>query len=172
MKKINLLAAICMFPALGVYGQSIGPGTLNAAGGSRAIGPAVYDWSVGEMAMVGTFTTPAIVITQGVLQPYTLPPSGTENFTPPATHLKVFPNPVTSEVNLEYSSSGNGTLTYRFMDAAGKAVTERTINVAPGIIAQKIDVSGLASATYLLEIFVDPTGGIPGKATYKIEKLK
>ena len=172
MKKSILLIPLVMAATISIRAQSIGPSTLNAAGGSAVIGSNEFDWSVGEMTMVSTFTTPGIIVTQGVLQPYDPPSLGAGNTSLLTTHLQVFPNPATSEVNLEYSSASAGTLNYRLMDIAGKIIFNQTIKVNQGTTLRKIDVSGLACATYMLEVVVNPENTSSQTASYKIQKLK
>ncbi len=150
-------------------GQSIGPSTLNATGGTATIGGNVYDWSIGEMTMVSTFTGSSIIVTQGVLQP-------SSNTT--AVHnasltdnLQVFPNPASSLVNLQYVSAAQGTLTYRLMDMTGKTIMNNSTAVSQGVTVQQINIAALAAATYMLEVCVMTDGMTRGTTSYKIEKL-
>jgi len=170
MKKVILLIPFILVAAVTVHAQSIGPATLNATGGYTTIGTNEFEWSVGEMTLVTTFSTSGIVVTQGVLQPRDIP-TGIPH-TALLTNLIVFPNPATSVVNLQYTSAGQGKLTYRLMDMAGQLIRSAAVDVKQGTTSEQINIAPLACATYLLEIAVNMEGNPTEMTTYKIDKLK
>ena len=151
-------------------GQSVGPATVNAIGGTGTISGNFYDWSIGEMTMVATFTGTDLIITQGVLQ-NDLSHEGVANTTL-ANHLLVFPNPSSSIVNVKYASAANGTLGYRLMDMAGKIIINHSARVTQGITVEQLNISQLAAAAYMLEITFDADNTAREMTSYKIEKLK
>ena len=169
MRKTILLIPLAVAAMTGVHAQSVGPGTLNATGGSTIIGSQEFEWSVGEMTMVTTFTASNVIVTQGVLQPSdamtAVPPSPTL-----AGLLQVFPNPASSVVNFRYTSSSEGTLDYRLIDMTGKVISSQTMKVKQGTNEQQVDLTSLACATYFLEI----TTHTANKETisYKVQKIK
>ena len=55
-----------------VKAQSITPSVINASGYSGTISGQVFDWSIGEMTLVSTYTGSTLIVTQGLLQPYML----------------------------------------------------------------------------------------------------
>ena len=154
-------------------GQSIWPSTLNATGGSTYIGGNEFEWSVGEMALVNTFTTSSVIVTQGILQtrfgPGAVDVPSTTNL---GDYLQVFPNPATGSINVKYTSNNEGILGLRLMDMTGKLLTEQKAEVKQGTANQKLDISTLAVATYMLEVYMMPTEGKMETTTYKIQKLQ
>src|SRR5437016_6012346 len=98
MKRHVLWMLLVLAGAIHIRAQSIAPGTLNAAGGGGTVAGNKFDWSVGEMTMVSTFTGSGVIVTQGVLQPYHYVPTAVSDphF---ADELQVFPNPATSAIN-------------------------------------------------------------------------
>ena len=170
MKKTVLLILLGTAAVGSIHAQSIGPSTLNAAGGTAVIGTNEFDWSVGEMTLVNTFTNSGIIVTQGVLQPAGYSNEGVANNSLLSKQLQVFPNPASTVVNIEYTSPVQGTLTYKLTDIAGKAITGKTINVQQGKTAEQVNVSELANATYMLEITANPGGTGSESISYKIEK--
>jgi hypothetical protein len=172
MKKLILLIPLALIASVNIRAQSVAPGTLNSAGNTKTIGGNEFDWSVGEMTMVSTFTTPGIIVTQGVLQPDDYLPEGIQKTDGLVKQLQVFPNPATSVVNIKYSSSGNGSLSYRLMDMNSKIITTKTTNVAQGTTLEKVNVADLACATYMLEVTVNAGNGSQETMSYKIQKLK
>ena len=171
MKRSGLLLPIALLMATGVQAQSVGPSTINATGGTTIIGSNEFEWSVGEMALVSTFTATGIIVTQGILQPsdgpLDVPVTGELS-----QALRVFPNPAADYVNVEYTSVGEGILSCRLLDVAGKEVSNRKITVVKGQAAGQIDVRSLAAANYMLEVTIIPENGTPKVAAYKIQKFK
>ena len=170
MKYSVLLILLLLGATVQTNAQSIGPSTLNATGGTTIIGANEFEWSVGEMTMVSTFTGTGIVVTQGVLQPHDASPSSVINNSL-AEHLQVFPNPATSVVNVQYASAAQGTLSYQLMDLSGKVIETGITDVKQGTTTERISVSSLPSATYLLEVIVNKTGAAAESASYKIQKF-
>jgi type IX secretion system substrate protein len=171
MKKVYLLVPVALAASLCVQAQSIGPSTLNSVGNSAPIGGNVFDWSVGEMTMVSTFTTSSIIITQGLLQPAHIAAENVGNVQP-LSGLKVFPNPASSVVNIQYVSPGQGTLSFRLVDLAGKVISNQTAAVTGGTNLETVNVTDLACATYMLEVTVNNGNASSESTSYKIQKLK
>ena len=171
MKKIALLIFSCIAASIGAHAQSIGPATMNASGGSSVVAGNEFEWSIGEMALVSTFSSASIVVTQGVLQPADKSTKVADDHEL-QQQLKVFPNPATSIVNLQYTSNTRGALSYRLLDMSGKTVNTTTIDIAPGSNNGQVDVSALACATYMLDVTLDSGAGKTEHATFKIQKLK
>ncbi|MBC7552440.1 MAG: T9SS type A sorting domain-containing protein [Taibaiella sp.] len=174
MKRNILIAGVLVSFATAplARAQSIWPSTLNATGGSTTVSGVQLEWSVGEMALVSTFSTSSIVVTQGVLQTRL---SGAVNEVTPTSlgdYLTIFPNPANTVVNIQLNAVAEGTLTTRFMDMAGRLITEQKEAVKQGTNAQKIDVSNLAAATYMLQVYYKPNGGKEEATSYKIQKLQ
>ncbi len=170
MRKHILTLLLVFFLSFAALGQIGSPFTLNAGGGWAHIGSAYVDWSVGEMTMVKTFRNSNGILTQGVLQPLRLVGSAVND---PALskQLHVFPNPASTIVFVRYQSAGAGTLSYRLMDVVGKVIRTATENVGAGTATTSIDVSGLACATYMLEVSVSAGEGTK-RNIYKIQKNK
>jgi hypothetical protein len=172
MKRNFILISACML-LVGVQttrGQSI----LNATGNTRTIGTTDFDWSVGEVALVSTFYGPPdknIIITQGLLQNELSTPEKAAN-TELTRNLLVYPNPASSEVNLQYTAMTEGKLTYRLMDMAGKMIVQHSDDVKPGATMEHIDISKVAAATYMLEVSFRDNNTAAATTSYKIEKLK
>ncbi len=148
-----------------------GQSTLNATGKTKTIGYNVFDWSVGEISLVSTYYGDNVFLTQGVLQNEIMIRVGVanNNLMP---EVRVFPNPASSVVNINYTAANSGTLTYRLLDLAGRVINHRSIDVAQGLTAEQLNIAELAAATYLLELSFNATNGAQESTTFKIEKLK
>lgn len=71
MRKISYLFVLLllMFFGTNVNAQSL-PYVVNSASGSGKINNQLYDFSIGEMALVQTFQSTNTTLTQGFLQPF------------------------------------------------------------------------------------------------------
>jgi len=52
--------------------QSLTPWAINSVGGTSTVSDNIYEWSIGEVALINTMVTPQLLLTNGFLQP--LPP--------------------------------------------------------------------------------------------------
>jgi len=161
-----LIAAACSITA---GAQSIGPSTLNSAGNSSNIASDTYEWSVGEMAVVTTYASGTLVVTQGTLQPSdaALGIGDNERI---AKHLHVFPNPAQDEVFLQPEFSPGSGLTYTLQTIDGKAVSTHNVQLAAGNEKQSLKLNALAAGTYVLLVQLVENGQTI-ISNYKIEKL-
>ena len=173
MKRKILLSgmAVALLGVAQVRGQSIWPSTLNASGGSAIIGGIEYDYSIGEIALVSTFTTPSIIVTQGLLQSDLGDPVNSVPEVKVVSQLQVFPNPTTSIVNIQFNALMEGSLSLRLMDITGKQVLLQKAEVKQGANLQKLDMGGLASSIYMLEVMVTTADGKTQTTPYKIQKF-
>jgi hypothetical protein len=149
-------------------GQSIGPSVLNAMGGSGTAGGNTFEWSVGE-TMVSTYTSSSVIVTEGVLQPKLESVGIADNTLPSLLH--VFPNPSSSIVNIHFSAPGQGTLTCRLIDVAGRVLTESNTEVKQGQLVRQLDIRQYACATYMLHVLFKAPDKTETSTTYKIQKL-
>jgi len=148
--------------------QSIGPSTLDAAGGSAGLSGNTYEWSVGDMAVITTFTSGSLVVTQGTLQPFHIP-TGVNKITLDR-QLKAYPNPANNTVFLEYKLENSGKLEYTIQDIAGKTIMQKTLAVATGNNKESINVAAFANATYMLNVTFKPNEGQAQTVSFKIIK--
>lgn len=134
--------------------QSIGPVTMNSTGASASHSSGIYDWSIGEMALVNTFSTSGLIITQGVLQ---IEPGAVaigEHHHSLFSNVHVFPNPSQDAIYVESTFAMAGKLMYSLVDIAGRTILKGESNVAPGNEKEKIDISALVPGSYFLQVFV------------------
>ncbi len=170
MKRTILLIPLLFVLSIHIRAQSVGPATINSAGRTAIIGGNEFEWSVGEMAMISTLSTPGIIITQGVLQPAG---GGLKTSGPLSGKLlQVFPNPATSVVNILYTSATGNTLSYRLMDMTGRTITTSQMPITQASTSGQLYIADLACATYMLEVTVSNNNGTSESTSYKIQKLK
>ncbi len=155
--------------------QSISPQVVNSTGGSYSLGYANVSWSVGEMALVNTFEhPPQFVITNGFLQPFVDKPVGintTAAFS--AEEIKIFPNPATTHVEINFITIQKGQVGLHLYNAAGQKVYEKDFYLLGFGRIEKIDMQRWAAQAFYLHIVFKPeTGSGDKQGSYKIIKLR
>lgn len=171
MKTAIYITALLLLAGANLKAQSVGPTTLNATGGTAVIGTSEFEWSIGEMTLVNTFTGTGIVVTQGILQPI-LSTEGVAETRVAPKDLQVFPNPATDVVNVQYTSANSRALSCRLFDMTGKEISSKNIVSANGQAIGQVDVRSLAAGTYMLEVSILHDNAAPETVSYKIQKLK
>ena len=172
MKTKALIALLLLSYA--VKAQSLSSSAVNAAGNSYSQGFYAVDWSVGELALVNTMSSSNnyIVITNGLLQPGTSNDNvnSGKHFT--SDEIKILPNPTYNKIEINISTLQQGTLNILVYDAAGKLLMT-TKTISNGLQrSEKMDLSGVASGTYLFYFELTPLpGSIRKTGTFKIVKL-
>ncbi len=169
MKTMNIILPLCLaITATGTSAQSIGPATFNNAGGSGAIGTNNFDWSVGEMPFVNTYSSSAFVITQGLLQPYDATASVNDVYV--INNLRVFPTPAENTIYLQPAFAGGGIMQWVLQDVAGRTLAANEVKLVTGDEKQTLNMSAFPVGAYMLQV-VYKQGGKTYKAPYKIHKV-
>ena len=72
MKRMLLIFLICSVTCASGIGQIAMPAVINVSGGSSKSGNTVYEWSIGEPALINEMRSPdeKTIITNGFLQTY------------------------------------------------------------------------------------------------------
>ncbi|MCF0051582.1 T9SS type A sorting domain-containing protein [Dyadobacter sp. LJ53] len=195
MKKY-LIAVLLANCTLVVRAQSLSPQTINAGGGQGNAGTLYLDWSVGEMAGVQTLTSPANMLSQGLLQP--------DAFAPFPVKLIYFTGKTfdaqnelrwatSEETNNEYfqvERSSDGLIFYSLTRIAGtgnstQSKTYHYYDLSPVALSyyrlKQVDYDGtysyskivalkqpLAAAQYV--VYPNPTDGVLNVSGIKIDK--
>jgi hypothetical protein len=170
MKKsvLTLLGIAC--GGFAAFSQSVGPSTLNAAGGSAVVAGNTYEWSVGEMTVVSTFESAGLVVTQGVLQPAATPTTGINEHTISSAMMQVYPNPASNVLNIQPNFGREGKLSYQLQDVTGRTMLDGEEAIASGKSLVQLSLNNLVSGSYLLQVSVK-TGKDTYRNVYKVQKL-
>lgn len=153
-KTIHLI--FWLFVSLNVRAQSLSPTIINSSGGSSTVNGIIYDYSFGEMTMIQTFTTPNLIVSQGLLQTRTdTAANGIDKHQLFAPVVSIFPNPTLQEVCFESEYQFPGKLHYELTDMEGRKLSEKELSIASGKIREMIDVSNLPSGVYLLKVLMN-----------------
>ncbi len=150
-RKYLIAAGILLAGSIPAGAQSVGPAILNSAGGAAVVAGNTYEFSVGEMVLVQTFSGPDIVVTQGVLQP-SPGATGVMDIAFFEGRMSVYPNPAEDQVFLQPDMPSGGKLLCRLYDAAGKLVHNAAHDLARGNEKLSIPLTALAAGTYMLQV--------------------
>lgn len=156
--------------------QSIAPSVFNAAGGSFKQDYYQFEWSIGELSLIGDMTSVnnSFVITNGFIQPFIQYPAKDDYHTIfGADEIKVFPNPASSYVEINFLTKQKGRITLTFFDGTGKKIFTATDRYYGVGMIKRIPVTKLPNEVYMLHVDLDPDpGSIVKKGVYKIIKIK
>jgi len=174
--KRTFTLAIVFFSLFRCSAQSIAPSVLNTGGGSFQSGYYQFEWSIGELALVGEMSgsNNSLVITNGFIQPFIqYPATNNTNNIFGNDEIKVFPNPASSYVEINFFTKQKGRITLSFYDGLGKKIfTVTDWYYGVGLI-KRIPVSQLPNEVYMLHVDLDPYPGYSSKkGIYKIVKIK
>lgn len=174
--KRTLTLVIAFFFFLYGHSQIVAPSVMNSGGGAAQSGYYQFEWSIGELSLVGDMTNSnnSLVITNGFIQSLIQYPTrdiGLNFFDD--DEIKVFPNPASSYVEINFLTHHRGRITISFYDGAGKKIyTTSDAYYGVGFI-KRIPVDKLPNEVYMLHINLDPYRGYAAKqGTYKIIKIK
>ncbi|HET9433325.1 MAG TPA: T9SS type A sorting domain-containing protein [Chitinophagaceae bacterium] len=175
MKKTITLVIVFFF-LFNCSSQSIAPSVINASGGSFQSGYYQLEWSIGELALVEQMTSSnnSLVITNGFIQPFIEYPAtiNTNNFFG-NNEIKIFPNPASSYVEINFLSKQRGRITLSFYDGSGRKILSVADSYYGVGLIKRIPVSHLPNEVYMLHVDLDPYPGYSSKkGVYKIVKIK
>src|SRR6185295_15195114 len=103
--------------------QSSNQSVINSAGGSSKYKYYQFEWSVGEMALINQMTDVGnkMIVTNGFIQPYILYPGkhhdNNKHFD--KDEIRLFPNPATNYVEINFFTKQKGRLAIHLYDAMG-----------------------------------------------------
>ena len=175
MKK-TITLVIVFFCLFNCNSQSIAPSVINTSGGTFQSGYYQLEWSIGELALVEQMTSSnnSLVITNGFIQPFIqYPATINRNIIFGNDEIKIFPNPASSYVEINFLGKQKGRITLSFYDGSGrKILTVADSYYGVGLI-KRIPVSHLPNEVYMLHVDLDPYPGYSSKkGVYKIVKIK
>lgn len=175
MKRIFTLVLLLCF-LIKSNAQSIAPSVINSSGGSSQSGYYQFEWSIGELALIGEMTSSNnyYVVTNGFIQPFTQYPEkfNTNNLFA-NDEIRIFPNPASTYVEINFFTKQKGRMTLSFYDGSGRKVYSVTESYYGDGLIKRIPVNQLPSEVYMLHIDLDPSpGSVSKKGAYKIIKIK
>jgi Secretion system C-terminal sorting domain len=175
IKKTLFLSAV-LLTCLGlvrVQGQSLTP-TVLAVGGDyfvNASGNAALSFTIGEMALVQTYSTPTYHLTNGFQQPsFELVGIQETEF---VELFEVYPNPASDYLHVRYDLRFPGLLQLQLFSMNGVEVMPVYLDrYSSGLREEAFDLQGIAQGMYFLRVsYQAPGRGIDHISHYKINVI-
>jgi hypothetical protein len=161
---IALTGAFCLAKS---YSQTLSPVVISSSGGFAASSNVMLSYTIGEMAMIQTFTSANNILTQGFQQPEGLFVSVPENPIM-SGDLLIYPNPNSGNFTLSFASNCNYESVIKLYDLAGQVVLTKTINTNNERTTINFDISSFRQGIYIMEI---PIKNAKGENTREYHKI-
>jgi hypothetical protein len=165
MRKILFLLTVLAISLSG-NSQKLSPSVISSQGGFDKSEGFILEWTLGEN-FVETVSLHSQIYTQGFLQPVRKNILEKNQVQKPVFpyDITIYPNPVSSLLNVYVKAGQNPKLRIRMFDVTGKFIRPITFYLNSNHIA--FDVSYLPSGIYIMKI-TDPVG--PTIETFRIVK--
>lgn len=164
MKKLLLISAFLFLSGIALLGQEVQfPGAVISSGGSNPLsgGVNITRWRIGQINVI---TLPS---TEKIRKLATIPETEPSEETNEAWEISVYPNPVTSWLNIRFDMESRNEFSLEVYDLRGRKIrAESSLMMLPGQVAE-MDLTGLTPALYLLKVTPAANGT---QKLYKITK--
>jgi Secretion system C-terminal sorting domain len=153
--------------------QSVSPATVNVTGGTNMFTHYRVEWSVGEEAAVETLGNGNIIVTQGLLQPYTHNPATVFTGTGwGIDEIRIMPNPTRDWIEIDLLSKDQGKISFTLINSSGQVMLRKQFDYQGTGRIEKMDMGRYPAGAYFLEIHLEPTGNSTRKkGAFKIIKI-
>ena len=173
MIQRGFLAIIAFVLGFSLHGQSVTPQVLASAGDVFISSPANLgiSFTIGEIALVETFSAQSYHLTQGFQQPtYELVGLQDEDF---VDLFEVYPNPASDFLHVRYQMHHAGRLQMRLYSMNGVEVIEPfDEKYVSGLETQSFNLAHLAQGMYFLQVnYRSPSKNIDHISHFKINVI-
>jgi hypothetical protein len=152
--------------------QITGPFVINVTGNSAITGLYRFDWSVGELCLIDSWTNTRGTLENGFLHP------GTERKTDSIDFLAkgdimIWPNPVYTTADINFTLTTPGLVQMKIFDVLGRLIMKKEFSYNGAGHIEKVNMEQYRSGTYFLHLTLTPldTGLSQRKGIYKITLL-
>jgi hypothetical protein len=158
--KRSILILIAVFIALS-SGAQVKQEVIASAGGYNVNGGVSISWTLGE-TIIPTFQNGNLILTNG-FQSQLIVTAVEENLDVPV-NIKVFPNPASEIVNIQFDTPVDGEIVVYLLDSQGRLVKRDLIE--PSMAQKQLNLQDIAAGIYYIKL-------VKGKLVnvYKVVKL-
>lgn len=147
--KLQLLA-VGIILANGISAQTLSPSAISSAGGFNSGAAGMLSFTVAEMAMVETFSSGGVILTQGFQQPEDFSVSIKDEIQR-GEEIIAGPNPTHGIVRIYFVSPHQQKFAMTIYDANGKALWNSAIEMTDKNNFLSLDLSSFAAGDYFLK---------------------
>lgn len=134
--------------------QSNSPQVIASGGDFFSSANLQNSYTIGELALVETYTATGFVLTQGFQQPLDSATGIYDNVTV-ANGLTIFPNPSNGNFSLQYQLDKSATVKIEVYDALGKLAYSEVRQNLFGAFRRDLDLSAFSNGVYYLRFIAD-----------------
>jgi hypothetical protein len=158
--KRSILILIAVFIALS-SGAQVKQEVIASAGGYNVSGGVSISWTLGE-TIIPTFQNGNLILTHG-FQSQLIVTAVEENLDV-LVNIKVFPNPASEIVNIQFDTPVDGEIVVYLLDSQGRLVKRDLIE--PAMAQKQLNLQDMAAGIYYIKL-------VKGKLVnvYKVVKL-
>lgn len=150
--KVHLLLLCFSFP-LSIFSQTSAPDVIASGSGFFDNGTFSNSYTIGEMAVVETYSTTGFILTQGFQQPADFA-SGIANAQNAAPLFGVYPNPSNGIFFVEYALENPSAVVIEIFDAMGQKVSSGESACSAGLQRQQISLATFSSGIYSVRLTI------------------
>ena len=175
MKWLQHFLYLCILHSLSLSAQQVTPVVINAAGRSGSSANIFIDWTIGEMPLIATYSGPGLSVTNGFLQAGSgfLPTSLRDLPSLTSSEIKIFPNPVSDEMQVQFQLNNAGKIQIILFDISGKKLIDRQWIYSGGSQVHRVNLKKYPQGSYQLFLYYKPANGTqPKTGVFKVQKLK
>lgn len=156
MKKLYC-SAFALLLITAAQAQSVTPQVL-ASGGNYFVGSTFSNsFTVGEMALIDTYTNSGFVLTQGFQQP---------DYGPLAVvspelviNCAAYPNPTSGQFAVDYTLRAAAGVTIEVYNLVGERLMTEQLEKTAGTQHDQLDLSAFSNGMYFVRYILNGTGG-------------
>jgi hypothetical protein len=133
-----------------IAAQSISPSVISTAGGLASSESGSLSYTIGEMAMIETFSTKANVLTQGFQQPWDFITAIDD----PASSIgiAVYPNPASGFFYVHLQSTLYAEAQLTVTNVLGSQIFHELVDISTGSVVHRINTAHLPAGIYVLAV--------------------
>lgn len=168
-----LFTLILLFNFFLGHTQTIKPSVFNMGGGFSINLPVNVEWSIGEMAAIGSYLSGNIHLNAGVLQPKTdLVTSILDLGSPPlGNQITISPNPSYSTVKMVFKMQKPGKATVSIMNSGSVLYKRIELGEIDLQKTKTIVLDNMPVGVYFFNVLFYPTIGLVQQSVFKIIRL-
>lgn len=152
--------------------QSVHPLILNTGGNSVGNFSNYLEFSIGESASIGFFSSGGYILNTGVLQPLNNLVTGPIELGPAGfgNQLSIGPNPTSNRIHIKTLFNQAGTITFMITDSKAAILYTNEVGTVSGNYEKEFYLQHYPAGVYYIQVYFKPPNSVAKSAIYKIIK--